>query len=224
MRTIPDDVLDLIAGGRKVSTWNSWTTSITIVGHAEPEPWYPGDAGGGAWGGYGNGDGNSDAGGGGGVAGDYGVGQHHASPVPEFAPANVHIDTVRNVVLEAATQIKALANLDGNEHGCMIVRTGEGTLKVGPISSGDFDSVTTGYTLQPGDTVVAWVHDHPYDFSIDQSRPSRHDIDSYRDMLSQPRVDPNALMYIVDMKSGDSFEYHKGSRFDKPGADISKDF
>lgn len=224
MRTIPDDVLDLIAGGRKVSTWNSWTTSITIVGHAEPEPWYPGDAGGGAWGGYGNGDGNSDAGGGGGVASEYGVGQHHASPVPEFAPANVHIDTVRNVVLEAASQIKALANQDGLEHGCMIIRTGEGTLKVGPIESGTEDSIHFGYTPLPGESIIAWVHSHPYTIGINERLPSSTDINTYKEILKNPSVDANALMYIVDMESGGSYEYQKTLHSGRQGPDISRDF
>lgn len=211
MRTIPDDVLDLIAGGRKVSTWNSWTTSITIIGHAEPDPqpWYPGDFGG-SWSG------------GGGQSGPV-AGSHHSTPVPQFAPANVDMDTMRNVVLDAANQIKALADRDGNEHGCMIVRTGDGTLKAGPIEAGTDDAITFGYTPLPGESIVAWVHSHPYTVGINERLPSSTDVASYRAILNQPGVDANALMYIVDMESGGSYEYQKGLHPDRQGPDISRD-
>jgi hypothetical protein len=219
MRSIPDDVLDLIAGGRSARGHNLMAfdtgtsmTTVTVTGHRDPEPDPPPPDHPGDWGdGGGTTGGNSD------------TGPHHRTPVPAHAPADVDMDALRNLVLDTANQLKAMAAKDGNEHGALIVRAADGSLKIGPISTGDPDKNTMEYQPQPGEKIVGWVHDHPFEVGIDERMPSHFDVNQYHDLTSKAGVDPNALMYIVDMESGDTFEYQNTSRFDRPGSDISKD-
>jgi hypothetical protein len=219
MRNIPDDVLDLIAGGRSarghnLMAFDSGTsmTTVTVTGHRDPVPDQPPPNPAGDWGeGGGTTGGNSD------------TGPHHRTPVPAHAPAGVDMDALRNLVLDTANQLKAMAAKDGKEHGTLLVQAADGSLKIGPISTGDADSNKMEYDLQPGEKIVGWVHDHPEEVGIDERMPSKFDIDQYHDMTSKPGVDPNALMYIVDMESGDTFEYQNTVRSGHPGSDISKD-
>jgi hypothetical protein len=223
MKSIPDDVLDLIAGGRTLSSWGASTTGIPTVTIPAPdrpsEPWYPSDPfGGGDSGGGGGGTGGEPSG-----SGD-GSGPHHRTAEPKYAPANVNMDQLRNTVLEVATHLKDMANKDGKEHGALIVRTADGSLKVGEFSTGTEEKNTAGIGIAEGDKIVAWVHDHPYTIGVDERGPSKWDIGQFQDLQSNKLADPNTLMYIVDMESGDTFEYQKGVRFGRVGSNISHDF
>ena len=210
MRTIPDDLLDLVAGGRV--RVNADTTVVTVTVTAPPiDP----------------GSGSQPNPGAGSTGIGSGTGPHHTSPTPTLMPANVNIDTLRNTVLSVSQQIEAMAKADDKEHGALIVRMTNGNLRVGPISTGTDESNMASVDLAPGEEVVAWVHDHPTGASIsNQTMPSVIDMNNLHSMEANPGVDPNTLVYIVDMASLNTFEFQTNynARSGKPGADISTDY
>ena len=211
MRIISDDLLDLVAGGRIRVNDETTVVTVTITGAPiDPGSGNPPYTGGGS-----NGGGSSN-------------GPHHNSPVPTQMPANVNIDLLRNTVLTVSQEIKAMANKDDLEHGAFVVRMANGDLRVGPISTGEQQSNMASVDLAPGETIVAWVHDHPTGASVDnQQYASVADMNELHSLeSSNPAVSPNTLVYIVDMASGDTFEFQSNynARSDKPGANISTDY
>jgi|GEM_PF-5623102 hypothetical protein len=209
MRIISDDLLDLVAGGRIRVNDETTVVTVTITG----TPIDPGS-------------GNPPYTGGGSNGGGTNNGPHHSTPAPAHMPANVNIDALRNTVLSVSQQLEAMTKNDGKEHGALIVRTANGDLRVGPISTGTEENNTATVDLAPGEEVVGWVHDHPTDGTVDDQREaSVTDMNNLHSMEQSPNVDPNTLVYIADMKTGDTYEYQTNynARTFTVGPDISKD-
>ncbi|SHN19703.1 hypothetical protein SAMN05192549_105311 [Duganella sacchari] len=209
MRQIPDHVLELIAGGGSSDT--SSIPSVTVPGSGggggggwDPGPWdpYP----------Y-----NPDPGGGGGGGEPPAPAPcHHSSPAPALTPANVNLDALRDKVVQLSNEMKAMG-INDVERGALIVRSADGSLHTTPITSGDADGQLNSISYQPvaGEKVVGWVHSHPEVDGRDERLPSNPhnsnngigDTAAARALLQNPSVDPGMLMYIVDAKSGQAYEY-----------------
>jgi hypothetical protein len=218
MRLIEDDVMDLIAGGDSV-VYVSGTRDFDW-----PPPYDP-------WNPYGdNGGGYGDTGGGGG--GDPQPDPcTHSSPAPASGAPNVNLEALRDSVQAIANQILTMD--PGKEHGAYFIRTSDGGMRVTSIWTGGDSSFRSSYGLYPGESLVAWVHSHPNNgadnrfpsTSFNAEHPESADTLAADFLLSTPNTDPNALMYIIDVRSRDTFEYTaKGGDTLRPlGADITKD-
>lgn len=220
MLLIPDETLDLIAGGYAAGGYAATTDSMPIVTVRPPDEgsggigWLP------PWG---------DGGGEG--SGTVSAPQPspppecpviHSSPVPANAPKDVDMNTLRNTMLDVAAYIKTMD--DSIEHGAIVLRASDGTLRVGEVrhgTPGRVDMVT--YPL-PGEVIVGYIHSHP-DNGIDQTLPSRDDFQAAKELRSNPVADPGLMLYILDNKSGDVFEYHADVPHNttKQGANITDD-
>ncbi|NHZ98423.1 hypothetical protein [Massilia sp. CCM 8734] len=238
MRLIEDDVLELIAGGNDV---------VTIHGHSSPG-WY----GGGDGGNYGGGDGGvpwwwgNNTGGsynypgtpidqGGGNTNPPPPSEHdtrHTSPAPARAPANVDLEGLRDTIVIIAGQIKTM---DANkEQSAAVLRMADGTLRPSEITTSDTGTFRLAVDVPEGAKIVAWIHSHPDGKNgLDQRFPSAPgqvnpgetpDTEAGRNLTSHPAVDPGAVMYILDNKSGDVYEYVGHGPDAMPvGANISRD-
>jgi hypothetical protein len=216
MRLISDEALDLIAGGSSEAS----IPSVTIVGYVS----YGSDSGGGGWGGYGAGPGSAA------VSTPDPQPEPplecpapvHSSPDPANCPKDVDMNTLRNTMLDVAAYIKTMD--PGIEHGALVLRASNGTLRVGEVRHGTEDSVDMStYPLQ-GEVIVGYIHSHP-DNGIDQTRPSTHDFDAAAELRTSPVADPALMLYVLDDKSGDVFEYGADTprNTTKTGANITDD-
>lgn len=221
MRLISDDVLEMVAGG---------TQTVTIVGDLPPDVGW--DWGGG-WGGGGGGDwdgGGGNGGGGGGGGGPIDGGSGDTSPVdpsdhtftsppPERTPAIVALNDVRNAIQDMADKI--LQQNANWEWGGVLIRGADGQLKATEIATiRSPDSISYNLNLNAGDKIVAVIHSHPdLNDGIDQRFPSTpattlnspfNDTSSMARLLDGGFADPGGLMYILDMKSRDVYEYTMG--------------
>lgn len=215
MRQIPEDMLELICGGHG---WSSETGTMPIVvieggGGGWGGGWGGGGGGDGGWG-WGGGDPTpSDPGGGGGGGGDEVPDDSctHSSPVPDLAPAGVNVESLRDLIMNSANQIKATADYQDKEHGVVILRATDGTLRTSAMSTGTSGENTISVDLHAGEKIVAWLHSHP-DNGIDQTRMSPADISQRQDLISANYADAGMLTYILDIKSSGVYEYDANSK------------
>lgn len=205
MLLIKDEALDLIAGGYSGEASRGSIPSVTITGYPPSDE---GSGGPGWWpGGFDPGPGGS--GGGGSTPAPNpeppSCPPVHSSPVPAKAPAGVDMNTLRNTMNDVAAYIKTMD--DSIEHGALVLRASDGTLRVGEVRHGTPDSVEMATYPLPGEVIVGYIHSHP-DSGIDQTRPSTHDFDAAATLRTNPVADPALMLYILDNLSGDVFEYH----------------
>lgn len=219
MLLIPDETLDLIAGGYGGdASQGSGSGSIPVVT-------IPGDApsgdGGGGYDGWPGGWGGGYEGSGGGTSTPQNndpppdCTKIHNSPPPELVPAVVGLNQLRNTVVDLAELIKGMD--PKREHGVIVVSDANGFLRIGDFAHGTANSVTAGVDLLPGEKIVAWLHSHPTLKNVDQRYPSsplsnpqdgdQVDTVQISRLVAHPRADPGMLMYILDVKSGKVFEY-----------------
>ncbi|SHN19723.1 hypothetical protein SAMN05192549_105312 [Duganella sacchari] len=208
MRQIPDQVLELIAGGGSSDT--SSIPSVTVPGPGggggggggwDPVPWdpYPYNPGGG--------------GGGGGNPTEPDGNCLHTSPAPAKTPDGVSLNDLRTAVQVVSDTMKIMG-INQYERGALIVRGSDGTLRSTEIATGDEDTNSISFTSRPGDSVVAWIHSHPLS-DIDQRFPStpqnsaNHlgDTGMARQLLANSLFNPGMLMYILDAKTQQAYEY-----------------
>ncbi|MBB5369460.1 MULTISPECIES: hypothetical protein [unclassified Janthinobacterium] len=207
MRIIPDDILDLVAGGRQAAA-NTDTTGIPSVTVSASGNGGDDGGGDGGWNPDPGSDSPSDSGGDHGSGGSSSSTTQHSSPAPAHVPENVDLNHLRNVADDLGKQLAAMTKIDGNEHGALIIRAVDGTLRTGPISTGNEDSNTATADLSQGEKVVAWIHDHPETPGVNEAFPSKTDVQSIRTLTANTSaVDPNALMYIVDEATHSTYEY-----------------
>lgn len=202
MRLISDEALDFIAGGYGSDSASGSIPSVTITG-------YPPDDGTGSWtpGGIDLGLGSS------GLASTPISGALpppdctpvHSSPVPAHPPTGVDMNTLRNTMLDVAAYIKTMDS--SIEHGALVLRASDGTLRVGEVRHGTSDSVQMATYPLPGELIIGYIHSHP-DNGIDQTRPSTTDFDAAANLRTNPVADKGLMLYILDNKSGDVFEYN----------------
>lgn len=238
MLLIPDEALDLIAGGYGGDASRGSVSSIpvvTIPGQAPPD-----DGGGGFGGWYGGWGGGYEGPGGGGSSVSVPLVleppkecfQIHNSPPPALVPAGVDLNNLRNMVVVLADQIKGWDNK--REHGVILVSKADGSLRTGEFGHGTANGVTAEVDLFPGEKIVAWLHSHPSS-NLDQRFPSsplsnpidgdKVDTIQISRLVAHPRADPGMLMYILDIKSGKVFEYPGKGPEERPilGNNISDD-
>lgn len=148
----------------------------------------------------------------------------HMSALPPGVPAGVNMDQLRHVATITGDKIKLYAD-QSVEYGAMIIKYPDGIIGSTAIEKGLPGEVSMSYRPKPGEKIVAYIHSHPYDDYIDQRLPSRDDFHNAAELRQHPAVDHHLLMYIVDLESGDVYEYHSGqdSSTRKVGANISKD-
>lgn len=132
----------------------------------------------------------------------------HSSPVPADAPKDVDMNKLRNTVLDVANMIKGMD--PGIEHGAIIVRSPDGTLRVGTVAHGTADDIAIAVDLSTGEKIVGYIHSHPEN-SIEQKLPSRYDFDQAYALRATSNADKGMMLYILDNASGDVFEYHAGT-------------
>lgn len=208
MRQIPDDMLELICGGYG---WSSETGTMPIVViEGGPGGWGGGwGGGGGSWGG---GDLTpSDPGGGSGGGPDVPDDScTHSSPAPAITPTGVNLESLRDMIMNAANQIKATADYQDNEHGVVIVRASDGTLRSSAISTGVSDGNTINVDLHTGEKIVGWLHSHP-ETNIEQTKQSPFDVEQRKQLIAANYADAGMLTYILDVKSNGVFEYAANS-------------
>ncbi|SHN19650.1 protein of unknown function [Duganella sacchari] len=214
MRQIPDHVLEMIAGGGASDTGSIATLpTVTVTGPGggggggwDPGPWdpypYPGPGEGG--------------GGGGGGDNPEPPPCHHSSPAPAQAPSGVNLDKLRDMVGQLSNQIKGMSDSNRIEYGAFIYRSSDGALHTTALARGDEDSSPISFQPSAGDKIVGWLHSHPVDPVIDERFPSTPrnssngigDTGAARNLLNNTTsVDPGMLMYILDAKSGQAYEY-----------------
>lgn len=217
MRIIPDEALDLIAGGFGGEASQS-IPSISIPGTVPPAEGSAYDPG-------------HDPGPGSIGAGSAPVSSPegprdctpvHSSPVPADAPTDVDMNKLRNTMLDVASQIKGLDS--AIEHGAVVVRSADGTLRVGEMAHGNSGEITIAVSLYAGDKIVGYIHSHPAD-DLNQTLPSRHDFDQAAALREKSYTDKGMMLYILDNKSGDVFEYHAGTprNTTKSGPNVTDD-
>lgn len=133
------------------------------------------------------------------------------------------MNKLRNTILDVASQIKGM-NAD-IEHGAIVIRTADGTLRVGEIKHGTAYRVDMAISLRAGDVIVGYIHSHVHLDNSVQTLPSGDDFDNARDLRTEPYTDKGMILYILDNKSGDVFEYHAGTAHDtkKNGPNITDD-
>ena len=226
MICIDDEALDLISGGYYGPVSSAITNVsaaspdpdipvVVIHGYAEPEPSTPVSAPG-----FGGGSVpvSTPVSAPGGAPPDPCA--HHSTPMPNARPLSVDGDVLRNTALDVANQIKQLD--PAIEHGAMIFQKPDGTLRVGEMKHGTEGGIDLGFSPIKGEVVVGYIHSHPAD-TLDQRLPSKWDIDQANQLRKNVYADSNLLMYILDDKSGDVYEYSKNSDGKKAGSDVSTD-
>ena len=132
------------------------------------------------------------------------------------------MNTIRNTMLDVAAYIKTMDS--SIEHGAVVLRASDGTLRVGEVRHGPPDSVEMSTYPLPGEVIVGYIHSHP-DNGIDQTRPSTHDFDAAANLRTNPVADPGLMLYVLDNLSGDVFEYSADipRNTTKTGANVTDD-
>jgi hypothetical protein len=118
--------------------------------------------------------------------------------------------------LDAVLQLaEKLARLDNSiEHGAILYRSPDDTIRTGPITAGDGDSILLTIAPLASESIVAAVHTHahyPY-YTADQSRLSVEDIALGTQLLAHPRTDRRLLLYIIDNGTQTLTEYAASGR------------
>ena len=230
MREIPNDLLELISGGKKMHTMvNTATQTVVITGSPPIDPNGPGSGGvqppgsGGTPGG----------GGGGSTAHDQWHPhhtKHHTSAKPAHWPDGVNPDDLRNMALEAADTINGMSHKV--ENAIAIIRDASGNLRLSDVTPGDKTGFHLSVTLNGGDKIVSWIHNHPSERGVDQGFPSTPDNANNppgdtgiaAQFIASGQADPNMILYIIDDKSGKIFEYVARDPVpDSHGPDITSD-
>lgn len=147
----------------------------------------------------------------------------HTSPPPPNVPAGVDINHLRNIALWTAGFIKGMQD-QTVEYGALIIKYPDGSLGSLALKKGSEIGVDMSVNLPIPGTIVAYIHSHP-DTVIDQKLGSEHDYEQARNLRKSIHADSNLLMYILDVESGDTFEYHSGhdKHTTEVGRNISKD-
>ena len=124
--------------------------------------------------------------------------------------------TTMTPTLAAVLQLaEKFARLDNAiEHGAILYRRPDGTIRTGPIIAGDGNSVLLTVSPLPAELIVAAVHTHaryPY-YTVDQSRLSVEDIALGTQLLALPHTDRRLLLYIIDNATQTLNEYSASGR------------
>lgn len=95
------------------------------------------------------------------------------------------------------------------ERGVIIYLRPDGSLRTGPLSTGDFHSVTLTAAPEPGEVIIAVAHTHApsRDYVADQRKLSAEDITLGRTLSQDPRTSPRLLLYVIDIASATISEY-----------------
>jgi hypothetical protein len=220
MHVIPDDLLDMVAGGATAySTETDSVPSVTVPGYlSRPPSWNPGyfpsfpsdyDHGSRPADGFEPvhlipfefvGDNPCD---------------RHTSPEPDVKPANISMEMLRDVVLDTVT---VLADYDQTkEHAILILVDGSGNISTTQFFSQGLDNkVTIAVDIPADHKVVAWLHNHPHQPGLPGNIPSTpdtawdpeaSDTEMVARFMSHPQADPGLQLYIYDSEKGKTWEY-----------------
>ena len=238
MHVIPDDLLDLVAGG--VNTDSTQTDSIPVVvvpGYPErPSTWNPGyfpsipsD--------YDHGSSPAD-----GFEPVYIVPfefiddapcDRHTSPEPAVTPANISMEMLRDVIIN--TTIVLTSYDQTKEHAILILVDGWGHISTTQFfSQNNEGSVTIDAHIRNDQRIVGWLHNHPHQPGIPGNLPStpstarvpdESDTAQIARLMTHPLADPGLQMYIYDSGTGKTWEYPgQGPVADRPrGNNITND-
>lgn len=145
--------------------------------------------------------------------------EHVCPNQPTKQPANVDLGKLRQAILSVSSQMKSQSQFTEQEYGALIYADANGNLRVGKMEEGTTGhSVTVTTDAQPGEKLVAWIHSHPGISNQNAqgipSKPTSNAVDNGKgdtgtvaDLLKHSFVDPGALMYILDERSGKIYEY-----------------
>lgn len=141
-------------------------------------------------------------------------GPHPCRRIRLAAPPSRH-QTTHPTLAAVLHLAQRLAQLDDSiEHGAILYRNPDGTVRTGPIIAGDGNSLSLTISPLPAETIVAAVHTHaryPY-FTADQSRLSAEDIALGTQLLALPRTDRRLLLYVIDNATQTLTEYAASGR------------
>jgi hypothetical protein len=239
MHVIPDELLDLVAGGATVySTETDSIPSVTVPGYfnrpsppgAFNFPWFPSD--------YDHGSAPAD-----GFEPVYLYPFEwssntpcsiHTSPEPIVKPANITMESLRDVMIDLSA---VLAQYDMRfEHAVYVLADGWGNISTTQFfSQGETNKTESRVEIPPGYQIVAYLHNHPYQRTVEghlpstpatvPSAPEESDTAQLAHLMRQPGVDPGLQMYIYDSKTGKTWEYagHGLDRYAPQGHNITDD-
>lgn len=121
-------------------------------------------------------------------------------------------DPLRKAALELAQRLLRLDT--AVEHGALLYRTAQGTIRIGEITVGDMHAVQLTVDPRRGETVAAALHTHAHYayHSGDQSLLSHGDVILGERLLALAQTDRALRLYIVDTGQATVTEYVAGGR------------
>lgn len=140
---------------------------------------------------------------------------NNADPLLKAAPTGVKTGDIRSAALLIQDYVKG--KNQGVEYAALIYADQSGNIRVGTISTLD-SSTSAPYVndIQSGERVVGLVHSHPDLGAADHSVPStdatngagsQNDESTVNQAIANGLVDPQALIYIIDNRSSQMYEY-----------------
>lgn len=219
LRELTSDELELVAGGR-ITDFYEQHVFVTGERYFEPDwgwmydfnSWY--------------GDVLVDGGGGGQSNEHQQTEDADETPCVDQLPDGVDLNHLNDLAKFMGTQIAALQEATDHEWGAVIYRAADGQLyQSDPFTAGLHDRMDGAtFHLPPGAVVVAYLHTHPNDDTMDERTLSDDDRQFISGLIQNGIADTDMLAYIVTKDNSTQYHtyvYDKSKRTStSPGCDL----
>ncbi|MBB3119299.1 hypothetical protein [Pseudoduganella violacea] len=158
----------------------------------------------------------------------------HQSLAPDIIPKDLSLEFLRDTAIHIANKIIHTPGSQNHEIGTFIIKMANGSLRTSELVKGELHNVNfASGPLNAGEVIVAMIHSHTPIAGVETGIPSSSgnhagggpgDTVVARNLLNSSAVDPGMLNYIVDIASGNTYEYTAAGPDVRPlGANITKD-